>query len=291
MVYSMTGYGKGEGQVGDKTVLVELRALNGKQLDLRMQLPANLRPYEFEIRSQLAEGLQRGSVECFVTFKTPSGYKLPGINTELLKGYYLSLMETAAELGAGTDQLLASLVRLPEISALASDAIDEKSWEMIRDVLALAINDLDSHRKDEGASIESELLLRLEKIEEQSLAIAALEPLRRIKIKDNLKKTVLEQMGNDNVDENRFEQELIYYIEKIDIAEEQARLKNHIQYFRAILAEPEKSKGKKLSFLLQEFGREINTTGAKAYDSDIQKCVVLMKDELEKAKEQIFNVL
>ena len=146
-------------------------------------------------------------------------------------------------------------------------------------------------RLDEGASLEADLLLRIENIEKQQDEVAKLEPLRQQKIKEGLKKLLEEHVGKDNYDANRLEQELIYYIEKIDISEEQVRLKNHCDYFRAILKEPEDRKGKKLSFILQEIGREINTSGSKAYDSTIQKCVVLMKDELEKAKEQVLNVL
>jgi uncharacterized protein (TIGR00255 family) len=145
--------------------------------------------------------------------------------------------------------------------------------------------------KDEGKSLETDLLQRLANIEVQQKAIVELEPLRREKIKDGLKKLLEENVGKENYDTNRLEQELIFYIEKIDISEEQVRLKNHCDYFRSILNEKDKSKGKKLSFILQEFGREINTTGSKAYDAQIQKCVVLMKDELEKAKEQVLNVL
>ncbi len=291
MLYSMTGYGRAEQTIGEKVFLIELRSLNGKQFDLRMQLPALLKPYEFDIRSILNEALERGSVECFITIKQNGIAKPVSINTELLKAYYNSVVLVADELNADTQQLLAAILRLPEIVVSSNEVLEDTDWEQFKEVLLAAIADLNIHRLDEGKSIESDMLLRLANIETQSAIIVTLEPNRRQKTKDNLTKLLEERVGKENYDANRLEQELIYYIERIDISEEQVRLKNHISYFKTILEEKDKSKGKRLSFLLQEFGREINTTGSKAYDSEIQKCVVLMKDELEKAKEQVLNVL
>lgn len=291
MLYSMTGYGRAEQTIGEKVFLIELRSLNGKQFDLRMQLPALLKPYEFDLRTILSEELERGSVECFITIKQNGIAKPVSINTELLKAYYTSVVQIADELQADKQQLLAAILRLPEIVVSSSEVLEEEDWEKFKVVLKAAIADLNVHRLDEGKSIEADMLLRLSNIEKQSATIVTLEPNRRQKTKDNLTKLLEERVGKENYDTNRLEQELIYYIEKIDISEEQVRLKNHISYFKTILEEKDKSKGKRLSFLLQEFGREINTTGSKAYDSEIQKCVVLMKDELEKAKEQVLNVL
>jgi len=291
MLYSMTGYGRAEQTIGEKVFLIELRSLNGKQFDLRMQLPALLKPYEFDIRSILNEALERGSVECLITIKQNGIAKPVSINTELLKAYYNSVVLVADELNADTQQLLAAILRLPEIVVSSNEVLEDTDWEQFKEVLLAAIADLNIHRLDEGKSIESDMLLRLANIETQSAIIVTLEPNRRQKTKDNLTKLLEERVGKENYDANRLEQELIYYIERIDISEEQVRLKNHISYFKTILEEKDKSKGKRLSFLLQEFGREINTTGSKAYDSEIQKCVVLMKDELEKAKEQVLNVL
>ncbi len=291
MLYSMTGYGRAEQTIGEKVFLIELRSLNGKQFDLRMQLPALLKPYEFDLRTILSEELERGSVECFITIKQNGIAKPVSINTDLLKAYYTSVVQIADELQADKQQLLAAILRLPEIVVSSSEVLEEEDWEKFKVVLKAAIADLNVHRLDEGKSIEADMLLRLSNIEKQSATIVTLEPNRRQKTKDNLTKLLEERVGKENYDTNRLEQELIYYIEKIDISEEQVRLKNHISYFKTILEEKDKSKGKRLSFLLQEFGREINTTGSKAYDSEIQKCVVLMKDELEKAKEQVLNVL
>ena len=291
MLYSMTGYGRAEQTIGDKTFLVELKSLNGKQFDLRLFLPALLKPYEFEVRNQLNEGLERGSVECIINIKQNGASKPVTINTDLLKAYYTSVAEIAKELNADVDQLLSAVLRLPEVVVNSTEMLKENEWKEFSKLLESAIYDLNEHRKDEGKSSEADMLQRLASIEEQQAIIKELAPLRRDKIKEGLQKVLTEHVGKENYDPNRLEQELIYYIEKIDISEEQVRLKNHCDYFRSMLEEKGKSKGKKLSFILQEFGREINTTGSKANNADIQKCVVIMKDELEKMKEQVLNVL
>ena len=291
MLYSMTGYGRAEQTIGDKTFLVEVRSLNGKQFDLRINIPALLKPFEFDIRNMLNEGLQRGSVECFITIKQNGTGKPVSINTDLAKAYYEPVAALAKELGLPEGDLLSTLLKLPEVITASSETLSDNDWEGFQKVLKEAICQLNEHRKNEGLSLEADLLLRVSNIEKHQEALTILAPKRRIKIKEGLVKLLEEQVGKDNYDGNRLEQELIYYIEKIDISEEQVRLNNHCAYFRSILAEKELSKGKKLSFILQEFGREINTTGSKANDVEIQQLVILMKDELEKAKEQILNVL
>ena len=291
MLYSMTGYGRAEQTIGDKTFLVEVRSLNGKQFDLRINIPALLKPFEFDIRNMLNEGLQRGSVECFITIKQNGTGKPVSINTDLAKAYYEPVAELAKELGLPEGDLLSTLLKLPEVITASSETLSDSDWEGFQKVLKEAIYQLNEHRKNEGLSLEADLLLRVSNIEKHQEALTVLAPKRRVKIKEGLVKLLEEQVGKDNYDGNRLEQELIYYIEKIDISEEQVRLNNHCAYFRSILAEKELSKGKKLSFILQEFGREINTTGSKANDVEIQQLVILMKDELEKAKEQILNVL
>ena len=287
----MTGFGRAEQTIGEKTFLIEIKSLNGKQFDIRLQFPPLLRPLEFDIRSILSEHLERGSVECIITMKQNGSVKPVVINTELLKAYYESVIKVASELNADTSQLLASILRLPEVVANTTDSLNEEEAAAFKKLLLTAVKDVDAHRKDEGAVLETELLERVSNIEILQKQVSELEPNRRTRIKDNLQKLLEDKVGKENYDTNRLEQELIYYIEKIDITEERVRLMNHCDYFRNILSEKDKSKGKKLSFILQEFGREINTTGSKANDADIQKCVVLMKDELEKAKEQVLNVL
>lgn len=291
MLYSMTGYGRAEQTIGDKTFLVEVRSLNGKQFDLRINVPALLKPYEFDIRNALNEGLQRGSVECFITIKQNGTGKPVSINTDLAKAYYEPVAALAKELGLPEGDLLSTLLKLPEVITASSETLSDSDWKGFQKVLKEAIYQLNEHRKNEGLSLEADLLLRVSNIEKHQEALTILAPKRRIKIKEGLVKLLEEHVGKENYDGNRLEQELIFYIEKIDISEEQVRLNNHCAYFRSILAEKELSKGKKLSFILQEFGREINTTGSKANDVEIQQLVILMKDELEKAKEQILNVL
>ena len=291
MLYSMTGFGRAEQTIGDKNYLVEIRSLNGKQFDLRLTLPALLKPFEFDIRNKLSEGLLRGSVECIIQIKMNGASKPISINTELAKSYYEPVAKLAADLSIATGDILSTILKLPEVIVPTTETLTPEEWEKFRLILADAISQLNQHRLNEGASLEKDLLLRLANIEEQQTMIASLEPQRRVRVKDNLRKLLEEQVGKENYDSNRLEQELIYYIEKIDISEEQVRLKNHCDYFRSILADAEAAKGKKLSFILQEFGREINTTGSKANDVLIQQAVILMKDELEKAKEQVLNIL
>jgi len=291
MLHSMTGYGRAEQMIGGKQFLIEVRSLNGKQFDLRLNIPALLKPFEFDIRNSLNEGLQRGSVECNINIKLNGANKPVTINTDLAKAYFQPVSDLADSLGLEKGDILSTLLKLPDVITPSNEMLTEDEWKQTVALLKEAIAHLNKHRLEEGKSIENDLLTRLNNIETQQKIIAELEPKRRTKIKDGLKKILEENVGKENYDPNRLEQELIYYIEKIDISEEQVRLNNHCAYFRSILSEKETAKGKKLSFILQEFGREINTTGSKAYDSVIQKAVVLMKDELEKAKEQILNVL
>lgn len=287
----MTGYGRAEQTINGKTFLVEIKSLNGKQFDLRLNIPSLLKPFEFDVRNILSEGLQRGSVECIITLKQNGASKPVTINTDLAKAYYQPVAELAAELNLQTGDILSTILKLPDVITPSTDMLSDEEWKGFEQVLKDAIALLNTHRMDEGKSLEKDLLLRLTNIEIQQKQIVELEPLRRQRIRDGLLKVLEENVGKDNYDPNRLEQELIYYIEKIDISEEQVRLNNHCKYFRDILEEKDISKGKKLSFILQEFGREINTTGSKAYDAVMQKCVILMKDELEKAKEQVLNVL
>jgi len=291
MLHSMTGYGRAEASFNDKNLLIEVKSLNGKQFDLRLNIPSLLKPYEVEIRNKLNETLFRGSVECSISVKSNGVSKPVSINTALAKSYYQPIVELANELGIEKENLLSTLLKMPDVVSSTNEIITEAEWKAISDLLQVAIQQLIEHRKDEGKSIEKDLLERVAAIEAQQAIIAVHEPNRRIKIKDGLVKLLEQHVGSDKYDNNRLEQELIYYIEKIDISEEKVRLTNHCVYFKDVLKESEPSKGKKLSFILQEMGREINTTGSKANDIEIQKAVILMKDELEKSKEQILNVL
>ena len=287
----MTGFGRAEQSYMDKVFLVEVRSLNGKQYDIRLNIPSLLKPYEFDIRNMLNEGLIRGSIECVISLKQNGSAKPVSVNTELLKAYYAPIAEAAKELGISADNILSSLLKLPDVVSSSNEMLKEEEWKEVKQILQQAIDELNKHRMEEGKNMEADLRERIANIELQQEAILPLETMRRSKIKEGLKKVLEENVGKDNYDPNRLEQELIYYIEKIDISEERVRLKNHCDYFLSVLDNKEMSKGKKLSFILQEVGREINTTGSKAYHAEVQKCVILMKDELEKAKEQILNIL
>ena len=291
MLKSMTGFGRAERNVGNKTFQVDIKSLNGKQFELLLKLPAFLKPLEFDIRRILSGKLGRGSLDCTISLKDTGNAKPVTINTDLAKAYYKTLSELSETLHLDPSHILSTLVKLPEVITPTSETLTPEEWTDFKKILHAAIDNLNHHREEEGKSLEEELLLRIDNIVKQQDEVIKLEPLRQQKIRDGLTRLLEENVGKENYDGNRLEQELIFYIEKIDITEEQVRLKNHCEYFKAILAEEEESKGKKLSFILQEIGREINTTGRKAYDAEIQKCVVTMKDELEKAKEQVLNVL
>ncbi len=291
MLKSMTGFGRAEKTIGEKTFMVEVKALNGKQFDLQLKLPALMKPYEFDIRNKLQEKLIRGTVDCLVVIKQNGSSKPVVINTDLIKSYYHQINELAQDLNIDTHSVLGALLRLPDVVSPSMEYLNEDDFKAFDEVLMSAIMQLDNHRKEEGASLEKDLKTRIDNIHRQEEAILQFEPNRKLRIKEEINKLLTEHVGAENIDSNRMEQELIYYMEKIDIHEEQIRLRQHCEYFNEIINGTEVGKGKKLSFLLQEIGREINTTGSKAYDVDIQKCVVLMKDELEKAKEQVLNVL
>ncbi|MEO9022245.1 MAG: YicC/YloC family endoribonuclease [Ginsengibacter sp.] len=291
MLRSMTGFGRTEQTIGDKTYLVEIKSLNGKQLDINLKIPPLIKPYEFDIRNLIQEYLLRGTIECLIVIKQSGASKPVVINTDLIKSYYRQIEELATELSIDTNSVLSALLRLPEVVSPSNEVLDANDWEQLKSVIESALQKLNTHRIEEGKSLENELRLRIKNINKQENEILKLEPERRKRMKQELVQLLEENVGKENYDSNRLEQELIYYIEKIDIREEQVRLKNHCEYLLSILEGEDDVKGKKLSFVVQEIGREINTTGSKAYDADIQRSVVLMKDELEKIKEQTFNIL
>ncbi len=287
----MTGFGRTEQSVGDKTFLIDIKSLNGKQFELQLKMPALLKPFEFDIRRILSEQLVRGSVDCMISLKDTGSAKPVTINVELARAYYRPLAALSSELGLDASHILSTLVKLPEVITPSSETLTDDEWARLQSILVQATDALNKHRLDEGRSLEEDLMLRISNIERLQEEVMQLEPLRQQRIRDGITRLLEENVGKENYDGNRLEQELIYYIEKIDISEEQVRLKNHCDYFKSLIQDSDTAKGKKLSFVLQEIGREINTTGSKAYDSSIQKCVVEMKDELEKAKEQVLNVL
>ncbi len=291
MIKSMTGFGRAEKSVGDKTFLIDIKSLNGKQFELQLRLPGFLKSFEFDIRRILSDKLSRGSVDCNISLKETGNAKPVSINIDLAKSYYKSLSDLSKDLNLDTSSILSTLIKLPEVITPTSDTLTDQEKDGFTAILEAAIDNVNQHRMEEGKMLYDDLVMRITNIERLQDEVVLLEPLRQQKVRENLTRIMEDKIGKENYDTNRFEQELIFYIEKMDLNEELVRLKSHCEYFRTTLNDEDDSKGKKLSFILQEVGREINTTGAKAYDAAIQKLVVQMKDELEKAKEQILNVL
>ena len=288
----MTGFSRVEEIISEKGFLVEMKSLNGKQFELNMKITPLLKPYEFRLRQLISEKLERGSVECTIALKQHGGSGAITINKEVAKAYFAPLQQMAQELDIKVSEyVLAALLRLPDVVIPNTDVLSPADYTAFEGIFLRAIGQLNEHRVKEGEVMERDVEQRIENIKAYQEKIRELEPLRHHRMKEELRRKLEEQVGKDRLDQNRFEQEMIYYLEKMDISEEQVRLENHCNYFISILKDGDSSKGKKLGFVLQEIGREINTTGSKAYDADIQKLVVLMKDELEKAKEQVLNVL
>jgi len=252
MLKSMTGFGRAEKTVGDKTFLVEVKTLNGKQFELQLKLPPLLKPFEFEIRNTLQESLVRGTIDCYITIKQNGTAKPVIINTDLIKAYYLQIDGLAKELHIDTNSVLSALLRLPEVVSPSNEYLNDNDFLIFKQVLASAIEELNKHRDEEGSSLKKDLMSRIENIRQQEEAIIVLEPNRKVRIKEEINKLLTDNVGKENIDNNRMEQELIYYMEKIDIHEEQIRLRQHCAYFMEMLNDNEISKGKKLSFLLQE---------------------------------------
>ena len=290
MVKSMTGFGKGEATLQNKRITVEIRSLNSKQLDLSLRLPAVYRQSEYELRNVIARTIQRGKVDVFVSVESQSVETSARINREVFREYLRQMNDTLAFAGidADYDAILPVIMRLPDVVATEFEAISEEEHAALIAAAEAAAAQLDAFRTQEGAILSADLLRRVELIERYRDEVVPFEKARtetiRTRILDNLAKLPVE------VDRNRLEQEMIFYLEKLDITEEKVRLTNHCKYFREVAA-GEEGAGRKLGFIAQEMGREINTMGSKANESNIQILVVKMKDELEKIKEQVLNIL
>src|SRR5688500_10826412 len=237
MLKSMTGFGRAEQTVGDKTFLVDIKSLNGKQFELSLKIPAFLKPFEFEIRSLLSKNLGRGTIDCLISLKESGSAKPVSINVDLAKAYYQPIAELSKALNLDPSNILSTLIKLPEVITPTGETLTPSEWDALKKVIETAVDDLNQHRLEEGKVLESDLNLRINNIVKQQDLVAELEPLRKQKIKEGLVKVLEEHVGKENYDPNRMEQELIYYIEKIDLTEEQVRLKNHCDYFKTLLAE------------------------------------------------------
>lgn len=287
----MTGFGKATQSFGNKTLSVEIRSVNSKQFDLYLKLPNPYKEKELDIRQLLAQQIERGKVECTLTIEEnieAAGLKL---NAAVIKDYFNQIQSIAADLNIElTDRILGTILRLPDAMKAENESITEEEWKTVESTLSAALNAFDEFRRQEGQNLANDLLTRVNLILEYLANVEPYEKERIERIRTRLKTNMSEALPNNNIDPNRFEQELIYYLEKLDITEEKVRLQNHCNYFVQTLNEPV-SNGRKLSFIAQEMGREINTIGSKANDAQIQKLVVMMKDELEKIKEQLGNIL
>jgi uncharacterized protein (TIGR00255 family) len=291
MIKSMTGYGKTSCEFNNKTITVEIRSLNSKQTDVYLKLPNIYKEKDVDIRNLLVTSLKRGKIECTVTIDSNGAEQAAVINKEVVKAYFNQLTELRQELDTKVEEpLLQVIFRFPETIKTDKEGLDDAEWQQLKSCVQKAIEQAESYRAQEGGSLEKDISERLKTIEKHLESIVDFENVRIEKIKDRIKNSLTEFFSEEDMDKNRFEQELIYYLEKIDITEEKVRLKNHCNYFREVINDEDQA-GKKLGFISQELGREINTIGSKANDFEIQKRVVLMKDELEKIKEQLMNIL
>ena len=282
---SMTGFGKKEAQYEDKHISVEVRSLNSKNADVNLRSPSYLRELDPDIRKQLISKMYRGKIDVNVHVEF-NGDRAPSkINLGVVKGY-MKQLESVGE--SSESERMSLALRLPDTISSEKDVLEESEKKLVFKILHEAISDIESFRKDEGVELGKDISLRIELIESHLQSAIKLDPERNEKIEKKLRLALKEL--NQEIDTNRFEQELIFYLEKFDITEEKVRLKNHLRYFKEVMGN-DSPNGKKLGFIAQEIGREVNTIGSKANHAELQKLVVQMKDELEKIKEQLLNVL
>ncbi len=291
MIRSMTGYGKAECQTPDKKLTIEIKSLNSKQLDTNTRLPSLYKEKELEIRRVIGNKMERGKVECSLYYELTSDTGSGTINEKVVKSYYEQLYKISGELGLPASlELLSTVMRMPDTIRSEKPELVNEEWEIVKEALHDALKQVNEFRVQEGIALDKDLRDRVNSISEKLSGIQKYEEDRIKQIRHRIGNNLIAFLKKDDVDENRFEQELIFYIEKLDISEEKVRLANHCKYFLETM-EDSGAAGKKLGFISQEMGREINTLGSKANHAEIQRLVVDMKDELEKIKEQILNVL
>lgn len=287
MTYSMTGFGKAQFTFEDKSYNVEIKCLNSKQQDVSVRMPSKFKSKELELRKLIIGKLTRGKIEFSMYYTAAEGNKGLTINSSVFTNYVNQLSELT---GAQPDgALVAAVLKMPEVMSAEKEEFNEGEWSAVLEGVDVALASVLSFRATEGTNLRTDLDLRIANIEQKLVEVIERDELRTLKIKEKLNSAV-QDIHDKLLDKNRFEQELIYYLEKMDITEEKVRLKSHTTYFHETIA-LEGEKGKKLAFISQEIGREINTIGSKANDSEMQKMVVEMKDELEKIKEQLLNIL
>lgn len=291
MILSMTGFGHSKTEIHGKVIRVEIKSLNARSTEIRCKLPNAYRDREMDLRKKVLDALQRGKLDLTITLDGFSDEENAFINADAFKKYYKELNALRQELNITEGDILQSILRIPNVIGQNEDMADDEEWLLVEKTIDDAIVNIKKFRADEGLVLRDDLLDRIKNIEMHLKSIEPHEQARLGHIKDRLKKNMEEFVINQQVDQNRYEQEILYYIEKLDINEEKVRLGQHCIYFKEELDAADDQKGRKLSFIAQEIGREINTIGAKANNSDIQQYVVMMKDELEKLKEQLANIL
>lgn len=287
----MTGYGRASGSWKEKTIMVEIRSLNSKYSDLRLKCSQNLREKEGELRKLVTDFAKRGKLEMTIEITSHAGDDEFGLNIPLFKRYFEALQGLGNEFDYQDQTLMSAILRLPNVAASSEGEMSSEEWAAILGVVKEALEKFQQFRRQEGAATAEDLSQRVHTISDLLEKVSPHEQDRIGAIRDRLYRSLEENLGKERVDENRFEQEVLFYLEKMDINEEKMRLSQHCQYFLEVLQSDNMAKGRKLSFISQEIGREINTLGAKAYSSNIQRLVVGMKDALEKIKEQTANIV
>jgi uncharacterized protein (TIGR00255 family) len=290
MIHSMTGFGSAAVEFQQKTISVEIKSVNSKFFDLILRLPPFYREKEMELRTELSRAVERGKVEVTFNIETQEVNKKTNINMPLIKAYYDEFKKIDSELKISTPNYLQIILTMPDVMVNEKMVLSDDEWNAASKALSLAIENFQKFRKAEGSTMEKDVRQRIKSIAKGIKDLAKFDEERINNVRKRLQSSLEEFIQSNNIDRNRFEQELIFYIEKYDLSEEKVRLNSHCDYFLQTIDE-DGSSGKKLAFIAQEIGREINTIGSKANDADIQKIVVFMKDELEKIKEQVLNIL
>ena len=287
----MTGFGKAERLNDTRKMTVEIRTLNSRQADYTIKIPGAWKDRELEIRNEILGSLQRGKIELLITVEETADELMPQMNQTAIKSYYNQLADISAQYNIPMPpDILNSIIRLPDILSLERQSPDENEWQVLLECIREALRMANDFREQEGQALMKDMLKRIKLIEAYLIDVEKIEPQRIEYIKSRLQQNLVEFVGENNVDKNRFEQELIYYLDKISITEEKVRLRNHCSYFISTMDEGDGT-GKKLGFIVQEIGREINTIGSKANNAEMQIIVIKMKDELEKIREQLQNIL
>lgn len=290
MIKSMTGFGKSATSINQKKISIEIRSLNSKQADISVRIPAVYKEKELELRAKINQHLERGKIEYNLYVEQTASTPNYQINESLFKNYYNELKRLSDELDEQSD-LIKIVAGMPDVfQKEEKQALDESEWQTIVELTAKALLDIDAYRTDEGKTLQKEMELRINNIQQLLNKVELYEKERIITVRERITAHLEEILNGNQVDKDRLEQELVFYIEKFDISEEKQRLQSHLDYFRDTMNDKD-SQGKKLGFISQEMGREINTLGSKANHSELQKIVVEMKDELEKIKEQLLNIL